>query len=118
MDKRTYQAVFEEARAALAAGHSVIADAVFARPRERRAIARIAEDCGVPFQGLWLEAGPEVMQERVTERRGNVSDATAEVVRTQLEYDVGQVDWPRLDTAGPERQTVIQGVRLLGLEKA
>jgi len=118
MDKRTYQAAFEEVRVALAAGHSVIADAVFARPQERQAIARIAEDLGVPFQALWLEAGPKVMQERVTERRGNVSDATAEVVRTQLEYDLGQVDWPRLDTSGPEKQTVTRGVRLLGLEKA
>jgi hypothetical protein len=118
MDKRTYQAALEEARVALAAGHSVIADAVFARPQERRAIARIAEDCGVPFQGLWLEAEPEVMQERVTGRRGDVSDATAEVVRAQLEYDLGPVDWPRLDAAGPVKQTVAQGVRLLGLEKA
>ena len=118
MDRRTYQAAFEEARVALAAGHSVIADAVFARPQERLAIARIAEDCGVPFQGLWLEAGPEVMRERVTKRSGNVSDATAEVVRTQMEYDLGQVDWPRLDTAGPEKLTVAQGVRLLGLEKS
>jgi hypothetical protein len=57
------------------------------------------------------------MQERVTERRGNVSDATAEVVRTQLGYDLGQVDWPRLDTSGPETQTVAKGVRILGLEK-
>jgi hypothetical protein len=118
MDKRTYQAAFEEARVSLAAGHSVIADAVFARPKERRAIARIADDLGVPFQGLWLEAGPKVMQERVTERRGDVSDATAEVVRTQLEYDLGQVDWPCLDTTGPEKQTIARGVRLLGLEKA
>jgi aminoglycoside phosphotransferase family enzyme/predicted kinase len=118
MDKRTYQAALEEARVALAAGHSVIADAVFARPQERRAIAKVAEDCGVPFQGLWLETDPEVMQERVTGRRGDVSDATAEVVRAQLEYDLGPVDWPRLDAAGPVKQTVAQGVRLLGLEKA
>ena len=118
MDTRTYEAVLDEARVALAAGHSVIVDAVFARPQERRAIARVAEDCGVPFQGLWLDAGPEVMQERVTERRDNVSDATVEVVRSQLEYDLGQVDWLRVDTAGPEKQTIAQGVRILGLEKS
>lgn len=117
MDRQTYQAVFEEARIALSAGHSVIADAVFARPQERRAIARIAEECGVPFQGLWFEAGPEIMLERVAGRSDNVSDATTEVVRAQLDYDVGQVDWPRLDTAGPEKQTIAQGVRLLGLER-
>jgi predicted kinase len=58
------------------------------------------------------------MQERVTGRRGDVSDATAEVVRAQLEYDLGPVDWPRLDAAGPVKQTVAQGVRLLGSEKA
>ena len=40
ISRRTYEAVYDEARRALAAGPSVIADAVFARPEEREAIAR------------------------------------------------------------------------------
>ncbi|HYN40021.1 MAG TPA: AAA family ATPase, partial [Rhodospirillales bacterium] len=62
--RRTYEAIYEEARLALAAGRTVIADAVFARPDERAAIAAIAADAGVPFQGLWLDAAPALLQDR------------------------------------------------------
>jgi uncharacterized protein len=116
MSRRTYQAVYDEAPLALAAGRSVIADAVFARPEEREAIARVAADAGVPFQGIWLDAAPRVLERRVTGRRNNVSDATAEVVRLQLEYDLGAIDWPRLDASGEGDETLQAACALLGLE--
>lgn len=115
MGRRTYQAVYDEAGEALAAGRSVIADAVFARPEERAAIAGIAADAGVPFHGLWLDADPHLLEERVTGRRNNVSDATAEVVRMQLAYDLGDIDWPRLDSSGAETDTVEAARRRLGV---
>jgi aminoglycoside phosphotransferase family enzyme/predicted kinase len=118
MSRRTYEAVYEEARLALAAGRSAIADAVFASPEEREAIARIAADARVPFQGLWLTAPPRVLQDRVTGRRNNVSDATAEVVRLQLEYDLGAIDWARLDSSGEGDETLQAACALLGVEGA
>ncbi|MDP6884993.1 MAG: AAA family ATPase, partial [Rhodospirillales bacterium] len=57
---RTYQALVADAARVLKTGHSVIADAVFARPDERRAIAAVAARAGVPFTGLWLESPPDV----------------------------------------------------------
>ncbi len=54
------------------------------------------------FDGLWLEAPAEVMIERVERRRGDASDATAEVVRRQLEWDLGDVGWTRV-SAKPAR---------------
>ena len=115
MTERTYRTLTAEVRAALASGHSVIADAVFARPEQRRAVAAVAVEVGVPFDALWLEAPADVMAHRVTVRRGNVSDATAEVLERQLSYDLGDVGWTRLDTTGPRERTVAKARSLLGL---
>jgi predicted kinase len=40
------------------------------------------------------------MIERVERRRGDASDATAGVVRRQLEWDLGDVGWTRVSAAG------------------
>ncbi|TVR84331.1 MAG: hypothetical protein EA405_01870 [Rhodospirillales bacterium] len=115
MTERTYRAVYDECRRVLIAGQSVIADAVFGEPEERQAIEQVAHEVGVPFHGVWLEASPEVMQERVTRRTRNVSDATAWVVRLQLQHDVGPMTWTRLDTSGTKDQNTRAGLKLLGL---
>ena len=93
----------------------MIADAVFARPEERRAIAAVAADAGVPFQGLWLDAAPLLLEERVSRRVRNVSDATPAVVRLQLAFDLGTIDWPRLDSSGPGETTLAAASRLLSV---
>jgi aminoglycoside phosphotransferase family enzyme len=115
MSQRTYRAVYDEARLALAAGRSVIADAVFARPEEREAIAQVAAEAGAPFRGIWLDAAARVLERRVTGRRDNVSDATAEVVRLQLAYDLGAIDWPRLDSSSESDETLRAACAVLGL---
>ncbi|MFQ5766301.1 MAG: AAA family ATPase, partial [Rhodospirillales bacterium] len=98
MTERTYRAMCEEAATALAAGRAAIADAVFAGAAERRAIADVARDARVPFTGIWLEAPPEVMARRIGERQRNVSDADASVLERQLGYDIGTIEWTRIDT--------------------
>ena len=100
MTEKTYQALYDEVAQALAAGHCVIADAVFARAEQRSAIAAIASRLAVPFDGLWLEAKPDVMMERIRNRRRNASDATTGVLRQQLDYDLGEMTWRRFDTSG------------------
>lgn len=105
MSTRTYAALTDEAARLLAAGQTVIADAVFARPDERAAIAAVARAAGVPFAGLWLEARPEVAEERIVSRRRNASDASPEVLRAQLGYDTGPIDWARIDSSGSKDQT-------------
>lgn len=98
MTEKTYQHLYDETAAALAAGHSVVADAVFARPEQRAAIEAVARRQGVRFDGLWLEAAPEIMMDRIRSRRRNASDATVEVLRQQLDYDLGDMPWHRIDT--------------------
>src|SRR5262249_52348751 len=99
--ERVFERIREEAAAALAAGRSVIADAVYARPAERDAIATVASKANVPFVGLWLDAPADALAARITARHGDASDATAGVLRTQLSYDLGRIDWHRIDAGAP-----------------
>ncbi len=116
MTEKTYQAVYEEARTVLTVGHSVIADCVFSRPEERAAIEAVAAELGVPFTGIWLEAEPEIMQNRVEKRLKNASDADAEVVKMQLGYDLGEITWTRINSSGPREETDARALEILGLD--
>lgn len=62
-------------------GHAVIADATFIDPAHRRAVHSAASEAGVPFLGVWLEAPLATLEQRVTSRTGDASDATAAVLR-------------------------------------
>jgi uncharacterized protein len=97
--QQVYGAIVERARAALQVGHSVVADAVFSRPGDRRAIAEAAQTAGVPFVGLWIDAPPQVLERRIATRAVDASDATAAVLVGQLKSGAGAIDWHRLDGA-------------------
>ncbi|HQS14606.1 bifunctional aminoglycoside phosphotransferase/ATP-binding protein [Reyranella sp.] len=92
---RIYAASMARAERVLRAGQSVVLDAVFARPGERAAAEALARTVGVPFQGIWLDVPKDVAQQRVTDRKGDASDATATVVERQFAYDLGHIDWDR-----------------------
>lgn len=115
MTERTFEALFAEVAEGLRAGHTVIADAVFASPGHRRALRDIALKEGAPFTGMWLEASPEIMARRVTERKRNISDADAKVLDMQLAYDLGGLDWVRLDSSGSRDDTLAAGLDILGV---
>ena len=76
---QVYARLADKARRALAAGHAVLVDAVFAAASERAAIAQAAD--GAPFHGLFLNAGLEMRIARVGGRVNDASDADAEVAR-------------------------------------
>ena len=114
MTDRTFEALFAEAAEGLRAGQVVIADAVFANPRYRRALSDIAGREDVEFTGLWLEAPPDVMAERMTKRKHNVSDADAAVLEIQLGYDLGEMTWRRVDSSGPREETLKAGWDVIG----
>ena len=90
-----YGAMLARAERVLRAGHSVVLDAVFARPDERALAEALAVRVGVPFEGLWLDVPKEVAMARVAERKADASDATPAVVERQFGYDLGNVMWRR-----------------------
>src|SRR5262245_40716842 len=104
--ERVYAAIVEKARRAVAAGHSAILDAVFARPGERALALRAAADIGACFQGLFLEADVAIRTQRAGARERDASDANAGVVRAQETYDLGQLTWPRVDASGTPDETL------------
>ena len=97
-----YAIVLRKARLALAAGQSVVLDAVYAAPEERSAMEDLAAELGVPFQGFWLTAPADTLAARVDARRGDASDATSQVLRQQLTWQLGVLSpaWTMLDAGG------------------
>ena len=101
--RRVYDALCRKAAARLAAGYTVIIDAVALTPEERSSFAEVACAAGVPFSGLWLEAEPEAMADRIRGRIRDASDASPEILAEQLRRDPGKIDWARIDAgSGPE----------------
>jgi hypothetical protein len=90
--------MFALARAALAAGHAVVLDAMFLDPALRAEAERVAGPH--PFDGIWLEAPLDLLRSRVAARVGDASDATVEVLERAARVDPGPMTWRRLDAAG------------------
>lgn len=99
--RRVYAHLHALARRALAAGATVILDAVHGDAAERDAAAALAAKAGVPFCGLWLEASPTVLRSRIAARHGDASDATLSVLESQLQRGTGDIVWAHLDAGGP-----------------
>lgn len=95
-----YAHMLERARHALAAGHSVILDAVFATEDERAQAEDLSRSAEASFNGFWLEGTQSMLSARVKERTGDASDATADVVARQFTYETGDIRWHRLDAGG------------------
>src|SRR5579884_162143 len=115
MSRRVYEAICDQARRSLRAGYCAIIDAVALREDERRAFAAVAEEAAVPFSGVWLCASPATMTARLASRRGDASDATAEVLRRQLECDPGRIDWATVEIAGDSNSGFAAVCQALGL---
>ena len=98
--ERTYGQLIEDAKPALAAGMTVIADAVYADPAERDDLEKAAQDAGIPFHGFWIDLPLEARIERVAGRAGDASDATVEFLRAHPTREQGPMLWRRIDGRG------------------
>jgi len=105
VNERVYAALVDRARRIVAAGHSAIVDAVFARPAEREALAAAAKPAGVAFHGLFLAADLSTRLARVGGRARDASDADRKVAEMQESYDLGSLDWTQIDASGTVEET-------------
>jgi predicted kinase len=103
---KVYLSLCTKAQRIVAAGHSAIVDAVFAREGERAAIEQVASSCGVPFHGLFLVADLAARMTRVDARTGDASDADAKVAREQEAYDLGVLTWTKVDASAAPDETL------------
>lgn len=94
-------------------GRTTIVDAVFSGPEDRYAIERVAIAAGIPFVGLWLEAPPDILKERVAHRVNDASDATTAVLAQQLHHTVPPSSWHHLDTGGERDQCLTLALDVL-----
>jgi aminoglycoside phosphotransferase family enzyme/predicted kinase len=106
MTARVYAVMLGKCEAALRAGHSVVADAVHAHAAERGAMVALGHRTRARITGFWLDAPKNVLISRVAQRRNDASDATPQVVEQQLAYDVGDLEWTRIDASGTPEETL------------
>jgi uncharacterized protein len=90
------------------AGHSAIADAVFARPNERAAIEAAAKAAGADFHGLYLMADLATRLARIGSRGPDASDADAAVAQQQETFATEDVAWEIIDASGTPEETLGQ----------
>jgi aminoglycoside phosphotransferase family enzyme/predicted kinase len=110
---RVYATLYRRAAVVLESGQAAICDGVFDRPQDRDAAETVARDAGAPFTGLWLDAPTDVIMRRADTRHGDASDATAAIVRRQLEHDPGTIGWRRIDASGPPDAVLGRAVHAL-----
>jgi predicted kinase len=110
---RVYAMLVEKAGRVIAAGHSAIIDAVFARPQERNALRNVAQARGVAFHGLFLTADMATRVARAGSRSADVSDADGTVARAQERYVLGHNDWQSIDASGVPERTLARARELL-----
>ncbi|EUC00194.1 aminoglycoside phosphotransferase [Rhizobium sp. CF080] len=99
VSRRVYHEMARHAELILAEGGSVVADAVFDDPANRRLMEAAVTNTRAVFQGIWLEADPELLWKRVRERAGSPSDATTDVLSGQLARKPTDITWRHLDAS-------------------
>jgi uncharacterized protein len=97
--ERCYAELLHRARALLASGESVIADASWLSPQHRAAAEALAGEVSAELVQLRCTAPEELARQRMSARQHGVSDADAEVARHMA---ADMTPWPEATTIDTE----------------
>jgi aminoglycoside phosphotransferase family enzyme/predicted kinase len=110
---RVYHTMAERAAIVLRQGISVVLDAAYLREDEREGLPALAAASGAAFHGLFLDADINERLKRIATRRLDASDANRDVAMMQESYDIGKLDWAKVDASGPPDQTLTRAAGYL-----
>lgn len=82
--QQTYGKLRELAEQVISAGYSVIVDAAFLKHEQREPFQNLAQQLNVCYVIVEVTAPVEVLQQRITERTNDASDADLSVLKLQL----------------------------------
>jgi uncharacterized protein len=99
VSRAVFDALAETVGVAARGGQAVIADATFMDPAHRAMVEGAAKRAGVAFHGYWLRAPVPALEQRISNRKGDASDATVAVLRAALPNDPGPLDWTPIDAS-------------------
>jgi uncharacterized protein len=103
---QVYREMLKRSQRILRNGGSVVAAAVFDRSDSRSDFENMARKVPARFSGLWLDAGVDLLKQRVASRNSGPSDATVEVLEQQLQRGAGEIGWKKIDARGSIAATV------------
>ncbi|MCX7592864.1 MAG: AAA family ATPase [Fischerella sp.] len=84
MTQKTYARLLDLGILLASQGFVVILDAKYDRQQLRQEAIAKAEEKQIPLQILYCTAPPEVLQQRLQHRTGDIADATADLLTSQL----------------------------------
>ena len=113
-EQAVYDRLFKEAENVILNGHSVMLDALFFKPEFRLQAEALAEKLNVKFCGFWVDAPLDVRAQRVAKRKRNPSDVKSlDTLKKQLDIDVGEVSWHKIDSSRDREETLKQVFKIL-----
>lgn len=111
--KQVYKTMLDQARDCLSAGMPVVLDATFSSQDDCNAAAMLAQEMGVPFSGLWLEAPLDLRIERINNRGADASDADETIARKQESTATEPDGWLSLISSGTYENLLTKAVKCL-----
>lgn len=101
VSNKVYSEIARRSLAILKAGGSVVADAVFDRLHNRSLIEVASAAAGIQCEAVWLEAGVQILRQRVVSRQEGPSDADLHVLARQISGEREPLSWRVIDARQP-----------------
>ena len=87
MNQKTYETLIKMGEIVAKEGFNVILDAKFDRHQWRNRVIEIAKKDNIPLTILSCYAPVEILSARLSKRKGNISDATSDLLQQQQDND-------------------------------